>query len=569
MKVNQKRFVLSSLFFIGLPLAYGPAVLAAKPVDLSHQNISILQSFTSPGLAAGKTNVEEINRSVDFNQTLHIRVQQTYAGFPIWGGDAIVHIPHGATLQNAKSLKSALMGAKDSSMTGTFYQDLQSDLANTPSSALTKAQAQKALNHVVGNYQQKIGVKVSVKDQQTSLIVFIDKFNKAHWAYQVSFYMDPIKQGAIPSKPVAIVDAQTFQVYAEWNDIQTLDDNASDVFGGGFGGNKKMGKISYDGLPGDLHLDKFKITRDDQKKSCLMKNADVTVKNYRNGGNVMSFACDAVDPNHNNIYWSGDVDAVNDGYSPMDDAMLDGVVLKGMYQDWYGVPVLTENGKPMMLNMVVHAQMDNAYWDGRQMTFGDGINMFYPLTSLGVGAHEVSHGFTQQHSNLAYYSQSGGMNEAFSDMAAQGAEVYAYNKNSWQIGPEIFKKEGQALRYMDQPSKDCRGKSPGDWCSIDTTDQYYEGLDVHFSSGIFNRAFYLIAKGFGGGSETIPTTATKKAFDVMVKANQNYWTKNVTFAQGACGVIKATNDYAAKDPSYDVNVVKTAFKTVGVDTSKC
>ena len=53
--------------------------------------------------------------------------------------------------------------------------------------------------------------------------------------------------------------------------------------------------------------------------------------------------------------------------------------------------------------------------------------------------------------------QSGGMNEAFSDMAAQAAEVYAYGvgKNSWQIGPEIFKEKNKALRYMDMPSKDC------------------------------------------------------------------------------------------------------------------
>ena len=99
---------------------------------------------------------------------------------------------------------------------------------------------------------------------------------------------------------------------------------------------------------------------------------------------------------------------------------------------------------------------ENAFWDGKQMTFGDGDTMMYPLVSLGVGAHEISHGFTEQHSNLEYYGQSGGINEAFSDMAAQAAEYYSAKKNSWQIGPEIMKEDSgyEALRYMDKPSRD-------------------------------------------------------------------------------------------------------------------
>jgi pseudolysin len=241
----------------------------------------------------------------------------------------------------------------------------------------------------------------------------------------------------------------------------------------------------------------------------------------------------------------------------MNDALFGGEVIKNMYFKWYGVPVLTKGGKPMQLKMVVHARMDNAYWDGSKMTFGDGISTFYPLTSLGVAAHEISHGFTEQHSGLAYYAESGGMNEAYSDMAAQAAEFYAYNgKNSWQIGPEIFKQADRALRYLDQPSKDCNGKKPGNWCSIDDASQYYSGLDVHFSSGVFNRAFYLMGTAEGWDA--------KRAFDVMVLANQNYWTKTSTFQQGACGVINA-----AKDLEYDVAVVKAAFEGVKVDTSSC
>ena len=207
-----------------------------------------------------------------------------------------------------------------------------------------------------------------------------------------------------------------------------------------------------------------------------MQNSDVNVKSEVTG-QIIGFNAQQQILSTIMFYWSGAPEKINDGYSPGNDAFFGGQVIKHMYQDWYNVPVLTNpDGTPMMLNMVVHSDMDNAYWDGREMTFGDGITMFYPLVSLGVAAHEISHGFTEQHSGLEYHSQSGGMNEAFSDMAAQAAEVYAYGsgKNSWQIGPEIFKAPNEALRYMDKPSKDCGGRTPGDWCSIDDASQYHD-----------------------------------------------------------------------------------------------
>ncbi len=205
----------------------------------------------------------------------------------------------------------------------------------------------------------------------------------------------------------------------------------------------------------------------------------------------------------------------------------------------------------MQLHMVVHIpKMDNAYWDGEHMAFGDGLGL-YPLTSLGISAHEVSHGFTQQHSDLNYQGESGGMNEAFSDMAAQAAEFYVYNRCSWRIGQEVFKIKGETLRYMDVPSKDCFGKEPGTYCSIDRAEQNYPGLDVHLSSGVYNRMFYLLS--------TSPQWDPRKAFHVMVHANASYWVPETKFADGAACVIKA-----AEDLHYDVSAIKDAFKEVGV-----
>lgn len=551
----KKRLASSGLLLLGLPFFGISSAFAAKPVDLSHQKLNTLQSFISA--PAQGTEVVEISRSVSRANTLHVRVQQKYAGYKVWGADAVVHVPNagkslkGHTLQNLVGVANG-----QSTMNGTLYQNLNKDLANTRKESLSGSQSNKVVDTAVNAYTKQLGASVNISGKKAERIIFVTEDNRAHWAYHVSFNADAVSAGELPAKPNYIMDAETMKVYAEWNDIKTAGQNGLDeVSGGGFGGNKKMGKLSYDGTTGDLHYASLVLTREAGSKTCYLQNSDVIVRHAR-GSKVMSFSCPTPDHEHVNLYWSGEHDAVNDAYSPGNDALFGGAVIKNMYNDWYHVPVLTENGQPMKLTMVVHAQMENAYWDGSKMTFGDGGTRFYPLTSLGVAAHEISHGFTEQHSNLAYYSQSGGMNEAFSDMAAQGAEFYAYGKNSWQIGPEIYKAANQALRYMDKPSKDCGKRDPGNWCSIDDADQYFSGLDVHYSSGVFNRAYYLMGTAEGWNAH--------KAFDVMVNANQNYWTSTSSFNQGACGVISS-----AKELGYDVDVVKAAFDTVKVDYSEC
>jgi pseudolysin len=554
MYINQKKLAVSLL--LGLPLFCASNVYAAQAINLRHQPISVLKTFslTTPAAARGALAMKEINRHVDLNKTLHVRIQQTYQGYDIWGADAIVHIPNGAS--TAKSFSAVVAAAQhQGSMNGNVYQNLTSDLANASPLVFTQAQAQKALQLSIANFEHQAGGKSVLSQEESKLMVFVADDGKAHWAYKVSFRAEPTKVNEKPVKQVSIIDANSMQTYVSWDDIQTLE--KADVDGGGFGGNIKMGKMVYDGATGDLA--KLMITRDASANTCFLQNADVTVKDYTSHKS-MSFKCDILDTTHNNVYWDADFDAVNSGYSPGNDAFFGGQVIKHMYKEWYGMHVLTnQDGSPMMLNMIVHERnYDNAYWDGRQMTFGDGYTMFYPLTSLGVAAHEISHGFTQQHSNLQYYGQSGGMNEAFSDMAAQAAEVFAYGagKNSWQIGPEIFKQAGRALRYMDLPSKDCNGGKSTGRCSIDDATQYTQWLDVHYSSGVYNRFFY-----------TLGTTAdwdAKKAFDVMVHANSSYWTSTSTFKEAACGVIKA-----AQDLGYNTGAVKKAFDVVKVDYSAC
>lgn len=538
MSYCSRRFTLGMISLACMSVSF-----AAKPIDLRTQPVSALQSIQAIN---GLSGYKELSRHIDFNGVAHVRFQQTYAGLPVFGADAVAHSPEGS-----KTVLSAF--SQRTTMNGIIYQGLEQDLGTLPAYLTLKSQSGKALLQVVNLHQQKTGIKqVDSKTAQQYPIVYIDDHHRAHYAYYISFASGNA-DGSL-AVPTYILDAQTFAVYASWDNLQSFEKAA----GGGYGGNPKMGKLVYSAVQSDYPA--LNISRDAATLLCTLKNSDVEVKDDTKASGPFSethaekFDCPSVDSKYG-VYWSGDLDAVNGGYSPANDAMYIGTVVRNLYQEWYHVPVLSMFGTPMKLVMHVHAKdlygqkMDNAYFFNltSQMYFGDGVKLFYPLTSLGVGAHELSHGFTSQHSNLVYEKQSGGLNESYSDMAAQAAEYYSIGKNSWQIGPEIVIGEG-ALRYMDDPTKDGH--------SIDNIRNYNDSLNVHYTSGIFNKMFYLIATSSGWN--------TRKAFDVMVKANMDYWTSKTTFKMAACDVVSATRDYG-----YPVLAVNQAIKQVGMNPKLC
>ncbi len=532
---------------IALSCAFNvPTLWAATRVNLRQQPLVFSNSFVA--MAATANNYEVISSAVDQNHTSHVRIQQTYKNYPVWGADAVMHIPNSD--QGAKRHSTLSVIPKgEVTYNGIIYQDLAHDLNKTPDYIFGSAQADKALTESTQRYQQQTATQDTLTQSKASLIVYVDSDAKAHWSYLVTFKSTP--KAGLPSKPVYIIDALTFSVYEQWDDIKTL----SDVEAGGYGGNPKVGKIIYDGI--DKNFPKLTMDRNNISKKCLIENDEVAVKDRRLNDAVASFKCNEIDKLHN-VYWNDSTDEVNGAYSPSNDALYAGKMIKALYQDWYNLPVLTDmDGTPLWLNMRVHDNLENAYWDGEQMTFGDGGSLFYPLVSLGIVAHEVSHGFTHQHAGLVGGGEAGGLNEAFSDMAAQAAEFYVNKHNSWKIGSEILKTPTGALRFIDEPTKDCpHGHLPGVGCSINNMNQYYGRLDVHLSCGVFNKLFYLLA--------TSPGWDVKKAFDLMVHANMNYWTYNTSYSEATCGLVSS-----AKDLKYDTKVVDKAAATVGIRTALC
>ncbi|OGV35081.1 MAG: hypothetical protein A3E88_07370 [Legionellales bacterium RIFCSPHIGHO2_12_FULL_35_11] len=510
--------------------SFSLSIHAAESLRLQHVSLPQLEKIIYLNLNNSKSTLANPNElklkktRVDFKDTTHRRFEQLYLGYKVFGGMAILH--------NTKSGKTKL--------NGLVFKELQTDLGENP--PFSKALAKNLYLNFTKTFSKSI-----IKSKEIEPIIYIQK-DKAHWAYKISILLQSSNE--IPTKPTAIIDAKTFKKLESWNDIKTYRELVNGI---GFGGNQKIGRYQF-----GVKLPFLEISRDDFSGMCYLENRDITVVDmhfkYQSANAPMAFTCPYSEDF--NAYWTGydenGFDFINGGYSPSNDALYIGSLIKKMYKQAYGVEVLEQNYQPTRLIMRVHygKGFANAFWDGQNMTFGDGDTFLHPLVSLGIGAHEVSHGLTEQNSNLAYFGQSGGINESFSDMAAQAIEYYVNKKNSWSIGGDILKPAFplSALRFMDKPSLDGH--------SIDSAYDYRNNLDVHHSSGVYNRLFYLLA--------TTQNWSTHKAFQVMLKANLDYWSTKSDFSDAACGII-----YAAEDLDYNIADIKKNLDEVMIDYDLC
>lgn len=189
----------------------------------------------------------------------------------------------------------------------------------------------------------------------------------------------------------------------------------------------------------------------------------------------------------------------------------------------------------------------NAFWNGTQMVYGDGNTSqgCQPLArGQDVTAHELTHAVTENESGLVYSGESGGLNEAMSDIFGAFTEAYvdggktgtlAVSANTWKIGEAIL---SPALRFMNDPA--------ADGVSKDFYTSTVGNVDVHYSSGIANLAFYLMSQGGthprGKSTINVAGIGMDKAIRVFYEANVNLLTSNANFlAAGNASVQAAVN----------------------------
>ncbi|WP_235296760.1 M4 family metallopeptidase [Portibacter marinus] len=198
--------------------------------------------------------------------------------------------------------------------------------------------------------------------------------------------------------------------------------------------------------------------------------------------------------------------------------------------------------------------MDNAYWNGLAMHYGNGDTEFFPLAgALDVAGHEMSHGVVQTSANLNYINESGALNESFADIFA-----VMMDRDDYQIGEEVVTNAFPtgALRDLSNPNNG--GSQLGDrgWQPKHVDEQYFGTLDdggVHINSGIPNHAFYLFAEAVG----------KEKAEKVFYRALTQYLTRSSRFVDARNAVLQSAEDLYG---SAEVNAAMNAFSQVGIGT---
>ncbi len=457
------------------------------------------------------------------HRTTKTREQQMFRGVPVYGRHLVVERDRAGNVIDAQ---------------GAAEQNVAADLASVRPQ-LSASQARLKLQAALGHRS------LSISNGHGELFVYPQAGGKSRLVYRTSYLVTV--RGHL-SRPTAIVDANTGAVLRHWEGLTdgrrgSGSPTPTNELVNGVGGNDVTGSYFYDNSgPGRESLPVQRVGN-----VCYMQNDHVATYNLAGSQGqrvtLWSFGCSGSDSSR----WLSSGDAINGAMSPINDAHHFGGVVYDMYNNWFGEPPLHNgDGSPMQLVMMAHygSNYENAFWDGSEMVFGDGDQYFYPFVVLDITGHEISHGFTEQHAGLEYNGQSGGMNEAFSDMAGEAVKFYDRGRNDFMVGSEIVKPDTVPLLGMAALRDMCRPSADG--ASIDDASGYYDGLDVHYSSGVYNRAFCTLATSSGWD--------TRMAFEVFHDANAVYWTPTETFDSGACGV-----EQAATDRGYSEADVEAAF----------
>jgi Zn-dependent metalloprotease len=193
----------------------------------------------------------------------------------------------------------------------------------------------------------------------------------------------------------------------------------------------------------------------------------------------------------------------------------------------------------------------NAFWDGIQMTYGDGAGNAHPLVEIDIAGHEMTHGVTENTAGLAESGEAAGLNEATSDVFGTSVEWYANNAADtpdYLIGELVdVSGDGKPLRYLDRPSRD--GVSEDCWSAT------VGGLDPHYSAGPLNHWFYLASEGSGSktlngvaydsptcNSSTVNPVGRDKAARIWYRALTTYLTSGSDYAAAREAAVQSAKD---------------------------
>lgn len=206
--------------------------------------------------------------------------------------------------------------------------------------------------------------------------------------------------------------------------------------------------------------------------------------------------------------------------------------------------------------------MDNAYFNGKLMAYGDGNRIFKPLArALDVTGHEMTHGVIAATINLDYKNQSGALNESLADIFGCLIEG-----NNWTMGEDVVNDRTHyptgALRDLADPHNGGKSRSDASWQPAHMLEFVKTTLSddnggVHINNGIPNHAAYLIAQAIG-------REETGKIYYHVLDAR--YLNPGSQFIDMRLAAVRSATDIYG-DTSPEVKAVRDAFTAVGIGSA--
>ncbi|MGW5665759.1 M4 family metallopeptidase [Streptomyces sp. NPDC003758] len=474
---------------------------------------------------------------VDPDGSRHVRYDRTYRQLPVVGGDFVLHLAPDGSYRGADRATGRDISLP--TITPAVKAPRAADLATA---ALRAANAGELLKHLTA---------------RPRLVV-----DALHGAPRLAWRTEVTGQDTL-GNPVArtvVTDAGTGRQIDAWDSIETATGDGKSLYSGTVPLQTTQSGSAYqlkDPTRGDTY------TGDAENKTDLCFLTTICV----------SRAPATLFYDSDNHWGSG---TVSDRSSAAVDAQYGTDVTWDYYKNVHGRSGIAGDGKGSYNRVHYGTNYNNAFWDDNCfcMTYGDGDGTTLgPLVALDVAGHEMTHGVTSKTAALAYSGESGGLNEATSDIFGTLVEWYANNASDpgdYLIGEKIVRSGfgKSALRYMDKPSKD--GNSADCWSSS------VGKLDVHYSSGVANHFAYLLAEGSGAktinavaydsptcNGSTVTGIGRDKLGKIWYRALTVYMTSSTNYAGARTATLNAAKDlYGAGSTEY--NAVAAAWSAVNV-----
>ncbi|WP_050614032.1 M4 family metallopeptidase [Bacillus testis] len=454
----------------------------------------------------------------------HVRFIQSVNEVEVEGSDIIVHFN------------------KDNevvSVNGRLNQTLADSKVNTEASISSKAALKAALSSVKAPEE--------LTYEPTAELVVYPFAGENHTAYKVNVNF----MGDEPGNWFVFVDAKTGEVIDQYNGLMHADEMKT----------QKGTGIGVHGERRELH-----ITRVKEKNAGT--NFSLADYSHANLGGIETYDAKNDNISSNDTLYVGHSAAFIKEYDRAAvDAHYNSEKVYEYFLKEHGRNSLDGNGMAIISKVHYGNNYNNASWNGRWMTYGDGDGEFMISLSAGldVAAHEMTHGVITHSANLVYRNQSGALNESFADVFG----VLIDDRN-WEMGEDIMapaaKAEGvTVLRSLSNPNsvvvsnEQRRAYSTNGGVYPDHMDEFYhmptsvDGGGVHVNSSITNHAAYLIGQELG----------REKLGKIYYRALTVYLTSNSDFSDARNAIVQSAIDLYGEG-SEEEEAVHSGFDAVGI-----